>query len=181
MYEDKRTMPKQAGTIPTPITTPADPHAKVLPVGDVIDVLNNLSECCKDGQIGFQKAADDAKEQPLKQIFTRLSDERMHLASVLQSQVKRLGGQPDAGGTVGGAIHRGWNSMKAAVGVRDDVSILKDCESCEDDTQKQYLEATSKPLPTEVHALLVRQAETVRVAHTINRDQRDMRVAHPKV
>ncbi|MBT9554579.1 MAG: PA2169 family four-helix-bundle protein [Myxococcales bacterium] len=175
MNEDKRIMPKHVST--QSATTSMEPHAKELPVRDVINILNGLSEGCKDGQAGFQKAADDATEQPLKQIFTRLSDERMHLASELQSQVKRLGGHPESGGSVGGAIHRGWNNVKSAVGARDDVSILRDCERCEDDTQKQYLEATSKPLAGDIHAMLVRQADTVRVSHNLIRDQRDMRVA----
>src|SRR5688572_27418405 len=78
-------------------------------------ILNNLIEVCKDGQHGFQTAADDAKDAELAQLFRQYAGERTRYIAELQARVRDIGGKPDERGTVAGSLHRGWINIKAAV------------------------------------------------------------------
>src|SRR4051794_34295120 len=74
---------------------------------DVISTLNGLIETCKDGQNGFQQAAEGVERSDLKSLFYEFSQQRAQFAGELQSLVQGLGGDPENSGSVAGAIHRG--------------------------------------------------------------------------
>mgnify|MGYP001571289198 CR=1 FL=1 len=166
-------MTKKTDTIPS---TPTSANAHSMPTSDVIELMNDLTECCKDGAAGYEKASRDADSLSLKGVFTRLSEERGQFATELQAEVSRLGGVPELRGTVAGAMHRGWNDVKSALGGRDDAAILVDCEHGEDTAKKNFDAAAAKHLPMTVHSIVSRQAEAVRIAHNEIRDLRDIAV-----
>ena len=86
----------------------------------VTSQLNELIETSKDGEKGFLKAAQDAKSPELKTMFSEGARRCAEGARELQALVGRLGGDPDQSGSVAGALHRGWVSVKEAVASRDD-------------------------------------------------------------
>ena len=47
-------------------------------------------------------------------------------ATELEHEIRRLGGEPAAGGTVAGALHRGWVSVKSALSIQDDKAVLQE-------------------------------------------------------
>ena len=72
---------------------------------EVISTLNDLIETCRDGQNGFQTAADGVKNPELKQLFNSYSRQRASFVGELQDEVRRLGSDPENSGSVAGALH----------------------------------------------------------------------------
>jgi hypothetical protein len=82
---------------------------------EVISTLNNLIETCKDGQNGFGTAAEGVKDSKLTTLFHTYSQQRAQFAAELQSEVRRLGGNPEETGSTAAVLHRGWINIKSAL------------------------------------------------------------------
>ena len=132
---------------------------------DAISTLNNLIETCKDGQEGFQQAAEGVERSDLKSIFYEFSQQRSKFVGELQGLVRELGGDPETSSSIAGAIHRGWINIKSAVTGRDDTAILNECERGEDVAKNAYKEALQANLPANVSEVIQRQASAVQSAH----------------
>jgi uncharacterized protein (TIGR02284 family) len=144
---------------------------------NIVSALNDLVETSKDGEKGFLKAAEDTKDPTLKQLFAGRAEDCARGARELQDVVQRLGGKPHTGGTVGGALHRGWVDVKSAVAHRTDHAILSECERGEDVAKKNYREALDKELPADVRAIVERQYQGVIENHDRIRNLRDQYAA----
>ena len=140
---------------------------------DYISTLNNLIESCKDGEQGFQKAAEDVKNSNLQSLFNEFARQRANFAGELQVQVAKLGGEPEKGGSVGGAMHRGWMDVKSAVAGKDDHAILEEAERGEDAAVRAYQDALSQDLPTDLRAIVEQEYQLVQKAHNQIRALRD--------
>jgi uncharacterized protein (TIGR02284 family) len=124
---------------------------------DVISTLNDLIETCKDGEKGFATCADKATSPEVKTMLNEGARRCAESASELQSEVRRLGGDPDKGGSMSGALHRGWSSLKGSVTGNDDGSILEEVERGEDVAVESYRNALDKDLPIDVRSIVERQ------------------------
>lgn len=144
---------------------------------NVVSELNDLVETSKDGEKGFRKAAEDAHDAQLKSLFASRADDCARGARELQDTIQQLGGKPDTGGSVTGALHRGWVDLKSAVSSRSDHEILADCEKGEDAAKKSYHDALEKDLPADVRAIVERQYQGVLQNHDRIRDLRDQYAA----
>jgi uncharacterized protein (TIGR02284 family) len=131
----------------------------------VISTLNNLIETCKDGQNGFQTAADGVKNTELKTLFHTYSQQRAQFAAELQAEVRRLGGDPSQTGSIAATLHRGWINIKSAVTGEDEAAIISECERGEDSAVKNYQDAINTGLPADVRAIVERQYAQVKEAH----------------
>lgn len=140
---------------------------------DVESTLNELVETSKDGEKGFRKAAQDARSAELKSLFQTCATRCAQGASELQDAIRASGGDPERSGSVAGALHRGWISVKEAVTGRDDRAILEECERGEDYAKAQYKKALEQELPAEVRALVQRQYQGVVANHDKVRALRD--------
>jgi uncharacterized protein (TIGR02284 family) len=132
---------------------------------DVISTLNNLIETCKDGQNGFQTAADGVKNSELKTLFHTYSQQRAQFAGELQEEVRRLGGDPEKTGSIAATLHRGWIDIKAAVTGEDENAVIAECERGEDSAVKNYQDAINAGLPGDVRSIVERQYTQVKEAH----------------
>lgn len=137
---------------------------------EVISTLNNLIETCKDGQNGYQTAADGVKDSELKTLFHTYAQQRAQFAAELQNEVRRLGGDPENTGSVAATLHRGWINIKSTVTGKDDAAILAECERGEDSAKSNYEEAANMTLPTDVSAIVNRQYGQVKETHDRIRD-----------
>lgn len=144
---------------------------------NIVEMLNDLVETSKDGERGFRKAAEDAHDAQLKTLFVERADDCASGARELQDVVLKLGGKPESGGSVGGALRRGWVDVKSAVGGRSDHAILADCEKGEDVAKKQYSDALESELPADVRTVVERQFQGVLQTHDRIRDLRDQYAA----
>ena len=141
---------------------------------DLTSTLNNLIETSKDGEKGFRAAAEDTKDSELKRIFLARAEDCARGADELQRVVSRSGEKPETGGSVAGAVHRGWMNLKAAIAGRDDVAILEECERGEDVAKASYRKALEmKDLPSDVRAAVQKQYDGVVRNHDQIRDLRN--------
>ncbi len=132
---------------------------------DVIDLLNDLLESCRDGEYGFHASAEHADSGELKGVFQRHSRECAAAAVELEREVRARGGEPVSGGTVAGALHRGWVSVKTALSTQDDHAVLEECERGEDAAVARYRKALKTELPHDLRALIQRQADGAQRNH----------------
>src|SRR5437763_1832810 len=82
---------------------------------ELLECLNHLIQTCRDGENGFQTAADHVKDHDLKSLFKEYSVQRAQFASELESEVRQLGGTPAEYGSVSATFHRGWINIKSIV------------------------------------------------------------------
>ena len=153
-YEDKNSMTSDATFDSTTASN-----------DDVISTLNGLIETCKDGQNGFQEAAEGVERSDLKSLFYEFSQQREQFAGELQSLVQSLGGDPENSGSMAAALHRGWINIKSAVTGKDEAAILNECERGEDSAKDMYKDALKQPLPANVMETVQTQYVAVQSAH----------------
>lgn len=132
---------------------------------DVLDVLQDLVECCKDGEYGFRACADNAKREDLKSVFMQRADDCQRGARELQEQVRRLGGEADDSGSALGAVHRGWVSVRSTLSTYDDKAMLDEAERGEDNALARYRKVLQKPLPSNIREVVERQLQGVQRNH----------------
>lgn len=136
----------------------------------IISTLNDLIQTCKDSEDGFRSAGEHVKKPELKRLFKSYSNEREQFVTELQTLVRSLGGQPQEGGSVAAAVHRGWMTLKSTLAGREDRSIIHDCESGEDYALETYQKSIETELPSNVRSLVERQYQHVKKAHDRIRD-----------
>ena len=132
---------------------------------DVVDVLNDLIENAKDGQYGFAKCAERVESPQLRQTMSKRSTDCQQAVTELQSLVVQYGGKPAEHGSVLGALHRGWVSVKDAVTMDSDHAVLEECERGEDAALARYRKALKADLPADVRAVLTRQMAGAQTNH----------------
>ena len=140
---------------------------------DAVSTLNSLVETCKDGEKGFKEAAEGLKSADIKARFLEYSRERGQMAAELQAEVRSLGGDPEKGGSMSSAIHRGWVDLKSAITGQDDHAIVSEAERGEDVAKAAYESALKETLPASAQTLVQQQAAKVRRVHDAVRDLRD--------
>ena len=140
---------------------------------NVVSVVEDLIETCKDGQKGYQDAASHVKRTDLKTFFNEQSLERSRFAGELEAELVRLG-KPDkkVSGSVSASLHRAWIDTKISMGAGDK-SILESVEAGEDNAKESYKKAMNGSLPADIAAIVRRQAASVQAAHDKVKSWRD--------
>lgn len=139
---------------------------------EVVSVLNDLIETCKDGEKGFQSAAEKAKDSSLRSLFTKYASQRATYSQELQSLVSTMGEKPAESGSISATLHRGWLTLKEAVSKDEDKALIFEAETGEDVAMKNYKDALSKTLPSNVLTLIQKQFAGVQEAHGVIRDMK---------
>lgn len=142
---------------------------------DVAGTLNDLIETCKDGENGFKKASEEAKEASLKTLFAKYSAQRAGYVRELQQAVSSLGEKPAESGHVAATLHRGWMTLKESLSKNEDTALIDEAEAGEDAAIKAYQEASAKTLPSNVLELVRRQFSGIQEAHSTVRNLKHSR------
>ncbi len=124
---------------------------------DVIDVLNDLIENCRDGEYGFKACADHTQSTDLRELFQSRSRDCNGAALELQSLVSQKGGTPESSGSASGAVHRGWVAVKGTLSGYTDLAMLEECERGEDVAKARYKKALEQDLPADIQMVVTRQ------------------------
>jgi uncharacterized protein (TIGR02284 family) len=140
---------------------------------DVIDILNDLLETCRDGEYGFNSSAEHAKSPDIKTMLVRHAGECRSAGQELQTLIRQLGGESDDGGSVSGALHRGWVSVKGTLSGYSDEAMLNECERGEDAAVARYRKALKENLPPMIRSVVERQAQGVQRNHDQIKAMRD--------
>lgn len=140
---------------------------------DVVDVLNDLIEVSKDGEYGFKECAEHAKSAAIKTALSSRASDCASGAAELQQLVGSYGGEAETGGSAGGALHRGWVSVRSALTSKDDIAVLEEAERGEDAALKKYRDAAGKMLPADVKAVVQKQLAGTQANHDQIKKLRD--------
>ncbi|ROZ77565.1 PA2169 family four-helix-bundle protein [Ramlibacter sp. WS9] len=132
---------------------------------DVVDALQDLAECCKDGEYGFRACAEQARRGDLKSLFLQRADDCRGAAQELNEQIRLLGGNDTDHGSAAGAIHRGWVAVKSTFSTYDDKAVLEEAERGEDNAKARYTKALKQPLPAGVKLIVERQMQGLQRNH----------------
>ncbi len=130
-----------------------------------ISILNSLIKTTLDSAMGFEDAAKDAREN-LAGFFTRFAQERREVVTLLQNEVRRLGGKPEDDGSFIAAAHRAFMNLKEMVVSHDDKAIVEEVERGEDYIKDKYETALhDQAASAEVRAVIQRGYTSVREGH----------------
>jgi uncharacterized protein (TIGR02284 family) len=141
---------------------------------EIISTINSLIETLKDGQKGFQQAAEGVKDPNLKSLFSGYSQQRARFATELQRRARDLGeSEPEKTSSAAGAMHRAWINIKSVVTSGDDAAILAECERGEDSAVSEYKQAMEDNLTSPLRELVSRQYSEVKTAHDRIKTLRD--------
>ena len=97
-----------------------------------IETLNSLIKTTLDSMKGFKDAAQDAESTQFSTMFEDFARERSEVATALQAEVTRLGGNPEDESSVLAAAHRTFMDLKQAFTGKDDKAVIQDVERGED-------------------------------------------------
>src|SRR3546814_10877246 len=76
-----------------------------------IKTLNSLIATTIDSIDGYRESANAVEGGSFAQMFNDRASERREVLTKLQSEVARLGGNPEDAGTTAGAAHRGFVNL----------------------------------------------------------------------
>ena len=133
---------------------------------DQINALNELIETTIDSVTGYEDSAQNIDNERLRQIFRERADERQQVVQQLREEVRRLGGDPEEGGTFLGKTHQRMEDLKAAITGRDEKSIINAVERGEDYLKAKWEAILDKgDLTGESRAIVERGFQSVRSGH----------------
>lgn len=157
----------------TSANTISQSNAMIADNDEVIDTLNELLESCRDGEYGFMASAEHATSADLKATLLRHSDECRTSGLELQTLIRQLGGEPDEGGSMSGALHRGWVSVRGTLSGYSDEAMLDECERGEDSAVARYRKALKENLPAAIRGVVERQSQGAQRNHDQIKAMRD--------
>jgi uncharacterized protein (TIGR02284 family) len=137
-----------------------------LPSTDVVSILEELMEECKDGEQGYKNAADDVKDKELASALLSYSEQRGSFVDELRVLIQSLGGATEFTGSIMGILHRRWLDVKFGAAGSNTESILNDCLACDEAAIKKYEIHLKQELPGNVMLILTRQQEAIKDAHS---------------
>lgn len=140
-------------------------------------VTNDLIETLKDGQEGFERAAQRLSETDRSDLcarFKEYSAQRGTFALQLQSLTAAYGDRPEESGSLTGSLHRGWMAVKDLVsGSGDADGVLDAAEQGEDHAVAEYEKALSEEISPTLRGIVEQQFLAVKAAHDVVRNARN--------
>jgi len=127
--------------------------------------LNRLIDTCRDGERGFRYAANHVRNPTVKALFLRIARERERFATELLPHAQRLGGATESDGSLAGGLHRGWMTLKDAVGGHDETAIIHEAERGERAALAAYEDGLNGVLAPGTREVIERQCRIVRESY----------------
>ena len=133
---------------------------------ETISTLNTLIATTIDSITGYEDSAQSIDNERFREIFRQRANERQQIVEQLRSEVRRLGGDPEDGGSFLGKAHQRFEDLKAAITGRDEKSIVNEVERGEDYLKGKWQAALqSGNLDGPTHDLVERLYQQVKSGH----------------
>ena len=126
-------------------------------MSDEATTVKELIKTLEDGRDGFAKAAEhlDGHSAPdVSRRFREFSAQRGAMADELRRCAKLEGFSVPQGGTVAGAVHRGWIAIKDVLTGDNASAVIAAAEQGEDHAKSKFRDALSNKTLTPVVAAL---------------------------
>ncbi|GAB3934789.1 ferritin-like domain-containing protein [Larkinella terrae] len=133
---------------------------------EILDRLNTLLTRTRDGERGYQEAAENVKDTELKTLFLAQSRQRGEYATEIDREIRTLGGDPETSTSLLADLHRAWINIKTSFTGNDDKAVVEECKRGDGqalDDYQEILQSTS--LAASTRELLLRQKERIESAH----------------
>jgi uncharacterized protein (TIGR02284 family) len=138
-----------------------------------VELVQDLIKIALDGSALFAEASRTVNDAGLSGLFKRLARERAGMARDLQVLVEACNEAPRRRGTVGGAVHRLWTDLRAAINAGNARMLLAEAERVEAKTAELYHTAVHRTGSGPVHDwLAARQAQVQRDLAQLRRRRR---------
>lgn len=133
---------------------------------EILDRLNTLLTRTRDGERGYQEAAENVKDTELKSLFLAQSRQRGEYATEIDREIRTLGGDPDTSTSLLADLHRAWINIKTSFTGNDDKAVVEECKRGDGQALEDYQEILqSTSLVASTRELLLRQKERIESAH----------------
>ena len=132
---------------------------------EVISILNGLVDTCRRGQDVFRSAAETIRNSEFRRLFNIFAQQRSQFVSELQAEIHRLGGQAGKAAATAGYENTLPFRSPATTDVRDEASIITDCQHGEETAVNDYQEALKADLPLDVQYVVKRQYMDIKDAY----------------
>jgi len=133
---------------------------------DEISTLNTLIATTIDSITGYENSAKDIDNERFREIFRQRADDRQKVVQELRQEVRRLGGDPEDGGSFLGKTHQRFEDLKSAVTGGDDQSIINEVERGEDYLKEKFETAlNSGTLSGDARSVVERCYQSVKSGH----------------
>jgi uncharacterized protein (TIGR02284 family) len=132
---------------------------------DTIRHLNDLTETCKDGELGYRTAAESTSNTQLESVFSDYAKQRGQFARALQAEVERLGGKSTDAGTLTATVFRGWIHLKSVLSGGDGGAIVAACESGDEVAVGAFELVTNMDMTGQTQSLVEKQSRQIKEAH----------------
>src|SRR4051794_7204014 len=133
---------------------------------EAISTLNTLIATTIDSITGYEDSAENIDNERFREIFRQRANERQEIVEQLRAEVRRLGGEPEDGGSFLGKTHQRFEDLKAAVTGRDEKAIINEVERGEDYLKAKFESALQDgTLSGETRAAVERCYQSVRAGH----------------
>ena len=139
-------------------------------------VTKDLMETLEDGRDGFAAAAEKLAESDRPDLvdqFRSWSDQRGRFYTELETLAASYGDDIEDSGSIGGAMHRAWMSVKDALSGDDPEGVLEAAEQGEDHAVAEYKKALAEDLSQGLREVVERQFAVVQQTHDRVRALRD--------
>lgn len=129
---------------------------------NVISSLNDLLEYLHDSHNGYKESAAEINDINMKSLFNGFSQRRQPMITVLEQEVRKLGGNPIDSGSVIGAAHRVFIDLKSLVTGGDREAIINEVNRGETTLRDKYREILKEQqLPSHIQTLLRQQLSEI--------------------
>lgn len=105
---------------------------------DEISTLNTLIATTTDSINGYENSAEEVRNARFQEIFRQRATDRQRVVSKLRDEVRRLGGEPEEGGSFLGKAHQRFEDLKSAITGGDDQAIINEVERGEDYLKEKF-------------------------------------------
>jgi uncharacterized protein (TIGR02284 family) len=128
-------------------------------------VVEDLIETLEDGRKGFDQAADKIANDDRADLATKfreLSAERARFSAQLREWAGSKSVEIREEGSIGGAMHRGWISLKDALTGDSAEAVVEAVKTGEKHAVTEYEDALEKDLDASLRQIVEMQATSVR-------------------
>ncbi|MGB7786683.1 MAG: PA2169 family four-helix-bundle protein [Salinimicrobium sp.] len=124
--------------------------------------LNDLLEKNYDAEKGYKNAANDVKNQRLKEFFKQNAQQRYDFGHELKAEIRNFGESPDKGSSFKADAHRAWMDLKAALTGDTEEKVLEEAIRGERAAVEDYNEAIKENnFPPSTENLLIKQRNSI--------------------
>lgn len=124
---------------------------------ETVKHLDNVLQYLHDSYNGYMENQEQVSDVHLKDIFSRLCQQRLTMIDQIKSKIHELGGEPTEHRTVAGTLHQWYQAIKNAITGGDPASISRQIKFGENFLIECYKNAINEDLPFDIKQQLQQQ------------------------